>query len=150
MPDKIVLRLCVCGCEAQLTGRQLKYATEACKKVGSRDAWLKKTYDISLEDYNDILEFQGGVCGICKRAPREGEVFHVDHEHRDKQAGPVRGLLCAYCNTRLVGRLKSHERAQAMADYLRDPPATRALGREAWAGGRPRKKRTYRRRRKRT
>ena len=103
---------------------------------------------MSQADYDAILLAQGGVCGICKRAPRPGEVFHVDHEHRQGQAGPVRGILCPYCNTRLVGRLKSAEKAQAMADYLRDPPATKALGREVWAAGRPKKKRVYRRKRK--
>ncbi len=141
------VRWCVCGCNAILTGRQLKYASEACKKRGNRDAWLIKTYGITQKDYDEILAFQGGVCGICKRPPRVGEVFHVDHEHRDKQSGPLRGLLDSYCNTRLVGRLKSHERAQAMADYLRDPPATKALGREVWSAGRPKK---TRRRKKKT
>ncbi len=141
-----VERHCICGCRAVLTGRQLKYATEDCRKRQSRDNWLRLTYDISSEEYDLILISQGGVCGICKRAPRDGEIFHVDHEHREKQSGPVRGILCPYCNTRLVGRLKSHEKAQAMADYLRDPPASRALGREAWATGRPKKKRTYRKR----
>ncbi len=143
-----LIRTCVCGCGATLTGRQLKYFSEACKKQGTRNAWLIKTYGITQLDYDSILAEQGGVCGICKRAPREGEIFHVDHEHRTGQSGPVRGILCPYCNTRLVGRLKSAEKAQAMADYLRDPPAPRALGREQWADGRPKKKRTYRRKKR--
>ncbi len=141
-------RTCQCGCQSELTGRQLKYATENCKKVGNRNAWLLKTYGITQKEYDLILEFQGGVCPLCKRAPRAGEIFHVDHEHRVGQGGPVRGIICAYDNTRIIGRLKSFERAQAMADYLRDPPATRALGREQWADGRPKKKRTYKRRKR--
>jgi len=52
--------------------------------------------------------------------------------------------LCPYDNTYVVGRLRDHKRAQALADYLRDPPARRALGRVVIAPGR---KRIRRRRR---
>ncbi len=143
-------RLCVCGCGVILTGRQLKYANDVCKKSGSRAAWVLKTYGITMQEWDKIWDEQGRVCAICKRAPREGETFHLDHEHRNGQSGPVRGIVCPYDNTRIIGRLKSHERAQALADYLRDPPATRALGREVIAPGRPKKtrRRTTRRRSK--
>lgn len=137
---------CVCGCDQLLTGRQKKYATSACSKRAGRAAWVMRTYGITLADYDTILAHQGGKCGICRRPPRAGETFHVDHEHASGQAGPVRGILCPYCNTRLVGRLKSHERAQALADYLREPPATAALGRTVVAPGRPKKKRAPRKR----
>lgn len=150
MPEKVVLRICVCGCGAVLTGRQLKYAAEECRKVGTRNSWLKKTYNITQAEYDTILAFQGGKCGICPKRPKPGEYFHVDHEHRGGPEGPVRGILCSYCNTRLVGRLKSHETAQALADYLRDPPATSALGREVIAPGRPRRRRTRTVRRRRS
>lgn len=140
-------RLCICGCGIVLTGRQLKFASEACKKIGNREAWIMKTYGITLKEWNLIWLEQGEKCAICGRKPRVGETFHLDHEHSVGQSGPVRGIVCPYDNTRIIGRLKSHERAQALADYLRDPPATRALGREVIAPGRPRKKRTYRKRR---
>lgn len=93
------------------------------------------------------LRGSGGGCGICQRPPRPGETFHLDHEHSKGQSGPVRGILCPYCNTRLIGRLKDHTKAQLMADYLREPPATRALGRVVIAPGRPKKKRSLKRRR---
>lgn len=139
-------RLCICGCGAGLTGRQLKYASESCKKIGNRSAWIMKTYGITLEEWDAIWKEQGEKCAICKRKPKvkpdgSTETFHLDHEHRDGPSGPVRGIVCPYDNTRIIGRLKSHERAQALADYLRDPPATRALGREVIAPGRPRVRR---------
>lgn len=129
-------------CGGILTGRQKKFDTAKCSKRAGRRAWVLKIYGITLEEYDVILDYQGGVCGVCHRLPREEETFHIDHEH----GGHVRGILCPYCNTRLVGRLKSHERAQQLADYLKDPPATRALGRTVIAPGRPRKKRQPRKR----
>lgn len=141
---------CVCGCDQPLTGRQKRYASAGCGKRAARANWVLRVYGMTLADYDAILAHQGGRCGICRRAPKAGETFHVDHEHASGQAGPVRGILCSHCNVRLVGRLKSAERAQALADYLRDPPATAALGREVIAPGRPKKKRARRAPRKRT
>lgn len=133
----------VCG--GQLTGAKRKYCGPDCSKQGSRAEWVLKTYGITLAEWDQIWAFQGECCAICKRAPREGETFHLDHEHASGQSGPVRGILCPYCNTRLVGRLKSAERAQALADYLKNRPAVLALGREVIAPGRPPKKRKARR-----
>lgn len=133
-------------CGGLLTGRQKKYCSAACSKHAGRAAWILKVYGITMEEWDAIWEAQGGVCPICKRAPRPKEIFHLDHEHTNGQSGRVRGIVCPYDNTRTIGRLKSHERAQALADYLRDPPATRALGREVIAPGRPKKKRQPRKR----
>ena len=141
-------------CGVVLVGRQKLYCTDpVCKRTAARAAHLQKTYGISLADWDRIWEFQGKRCAICKREPKikpDGteETFHLDHEHAQGQSGPIRGIVCPYDNTRIIGRLKSHERAQALADYLREPPATRALQREVWAPGRPRKKRTTKRRKR--
>jgi len=134
---------CACGCGVALTGRQRLYASPEC----SRQTSLVKLYNLTLGDWRAIFAAQGGACAICKRKPRikkdgSEETFHVDHEHTKGQTGRVRGILCNYCNTRLIGRLKDHAMAQNMADYLRDPPATRALGREVIAPGRPKTRRS--------
>lgn len=92
---------------------------------------------MSLEEYDVVLEYQKGKCAICRKNPASGKVLHIDHEH----GGHVRGLLCGYCNTRLVGRLKDAELAQRLADYLRNPPAVSALGKQIMAPGRPKRKR---------
>jgi len=132
------------NCDGLLTGRQKKYCSAACSKRAGRAAWVLKVYGITLEEYDQILEFQGGGCAICSKVPTEGKPLHIDHEH----GGSVRGLLCAYCNTRLVGRLKEHGKAQRLADYLREPPAHRALGRVVVAPGRPPRKRQPRKRKR--
>ena len=131
----------VCG--GLLTGRQKKYCQTACSKLAGRAIWIMKVYGITLEQYEQILQHQDGCCAICGNKPKAGAVLHIDHEH----GGIVRGLLCGYCNTRLVGRLKDHTKAQRLADYLRDPPAARVIG-AVIAPGRPKRKRQIRKRKR--
>jgi len=61
---------------------------------------LKTKYGISLEDFNEIFEKQGGKCAICGTKDPGGRhgTFHVDHNH---DTGVVRGLLCYRCNVEL-------------------------------------------------
>lgn len=61
-----------------------------------RDKYLKKTYGISLQDYNEMVTDQGGLCWICEQ---ESDLV-VDHDHETEK---VRGLLCNLCNTSLGG-----------------------------------------------
>jgi hypothetical protein len=63
---------------------------------------LKNRYGITIEEYNKILDCQGGVCAICKNNEtvvdkKTGKIkkLSVDHDHF---TGKVRGLLCNYCN----------------------------------------------------
>ncbi|WP_353890554.1 endonuclease domain-containing protein [Micromonospora sp. WMMA1363] len=134
------VRECV-YCFGPLTGQQRRYDTDDCRKAYNKALWNLKTYGLTPKDYIAVWLFQGERCAICKRPPRSGETFHVDHEHAKGASGPVRGILCPGCNIRLVGRLKSAERAQALADYLAHPPAVAALGRVVIAPGRPRTRR---------
>lgn len=74
------------------------------------DRRLRTRFGISLEDYEAILESQGGVCAICgtmEPGGRSGEWFQVDHDHSccegPKSCGKCwRGLLCNRCNTWVV------------------------------------------------
>jgi hypothetical protein len=66
------------------------------QKRASRQSRYKKEYGITIEDYERILEAQGGICAICGAEPDSTEqLFHVDHNHDTKQ---VRGILCGRCN----------------------------------------------------
>ncbi len=65
---------------------------------------LKRLYHITLEEYNNMMNKQNGVCAICGRSELDINQFgsrslSVDHDHR---TGQVRGLLCNRCN-RLLG-----------------------------------------------
>lgn len=62
----------------------------------ARSATLRYKYGISLEDYESMLDKQGGCCAICKgQETRGANSFSVDHCH---STGKVRGLLCNNCN----------------------------------------------------
>ena len=58
---------------------------------------LKHRYGITPEQYEEMLEAQGGRCACCGTDTPGGHGgFHVDHCH---DTGEVRGLLCHGCNT---------------------------------------------------
>lgn len=63
----------------------------------------KRKFGITLDEYNQMLKDQNGVCAICglvetSKDHRTQEVrgLAVDHDH---STGMVRGLLCTRCNT---------------------------------------------------
>lgn len=60
-----------------------------------------RAYGISVEDYNRMLEEQGGGCYLCGEAP-QGRALDIDHDHI---TGKVRGLLCSSHN-RAIGLMK--------------------------------------------
>ena len=69
-------------------------------KESSRRSHLKIKFNITLEDYNIMLEAQNGVCAICSNTEMNNvnKVLCVDHNHETKK---IRGLLCGKCNTGL-------------------------------------------------
>ncbi len=78
-----------------------------------RDQYLRATFGISLSDYNVLLKRQGGVCAICRAAPKT--ILVVDHDH---VTGGVRGLLCSTCNTGLGQFKDDPQRIRRAAEYL--------------------------------
>lgn len=82
-----------------------------------RNSHLKKAYGITLNEYEDLFEKQGGLCSICSQPERINKAYlAVDHCHT---TGKVRGLLCQACNVTLG---KVEERVDillAMVEYLR-------------------------------
>lgn len=99
-----------------------------------RDKDLRKNFGISLDDYQRMLEAQGGVCVICKQpetSKRDGQTkwLAVDHDHTLGR-GPhsVRGLLCSNCNPMIGYGKDDPARLRAGAEYLEDW-SRRATGR---------------------
>lgn len=81
----------------------------------ARDYYLRKTYGISLERYQEMESAQDGRCRICGETCPSGRALAVDHCHT---SGEVRGLLCGQCNNGL-GRFKDRpDLLRAAADYL--------------------------------
>ncbi len=100
---------------AQLDGFR-KYCKECVKLYTERQRWrdLSKLYGITRGDYEEMLDGQGGVCGICAQPCSRG-ALSVDHSH-DTVA--VRGLLCRDCNQGLGAFKDSPERLTAAIRYL--------------------------------
>ena len=61
-----------------------------------------RAYGLRPEEFDAMLNSQGGRCAICHTKDPGSKGFVVDHDH---SAGHVRGLLCNNCN-RAVGLLK--------------------------------------------
>ncbi len=82
----------------------------------ARAARLKRVYGITVDQYDLLLARQENKCPVCLRHESEFPVrLAVDHDHH---SGEVRGLLCAYCNHRLVGRHRDAHLLRRIADYL--------------------------------
>ena len=72
-------------------------------------------YKLSLDDYEKLLESQGGVCAICNGINRNGKKLSVDHDH---QTGAVRSLLCSRCNSVIGYCEDSPTLARGIVKYL--------------------------------
>ena len=87
----------------------------------------RRLYGIERQEYERMLEEQGGLCAICGEPPDEDGVraasrLHVDHNHT---TGAVRALLCNKCN-RGVGYFQDDaELLRIAAEYIErfDGPA---------------------------
>jgi Recombination endonuclease VII len=84
------------------------------------DKDLRKTFGITLAQYNEMSAAQGGLCAICgqpERSMRGGKLkrLAVDHDH---DAGAVRALLCTNCNPMLGYAGDSPDILRKAAVYL--------------------------------
>ena len=118
--------LCVLSCEHKVIleghtdcSETICWKCEAphVEKRRRRSAHLKRSYGITIEQFDAMLDGQGGACAVCRSVDPKGYrgVFMVDHCHT---TGNVRGLLCAACNSG-IGSLgdTSHGVRRALA-YL--------------------------------
>lgn len=87
----------------------------ASRKACLRKSHLKRKFGLTVEQWDRMLEQQGGGCAICKGQPTTSHGFHVDHCH---ETGKIRGLLCHGCNTTLGAVKESVDTLKAMIEYL--------------------------------
>jgi len=89
------------------------------KKKKSR---IRGQYDMSMEDFEELMALQNGACAICGHSDMSDKnIFPVvDHCH---ESGKVRGLLCMNCNQGL-GKFKdsTSNLTAAMAYLIRNKP----------------------------
>lgn len=80
----------------QYEATQARHRTR--RRSEQRAGHLKRTFGLTLDEYDAMLARQEGRCAICRRFPADGTFLHVDHDHA---TGDVRGLLCVRCNNAL-------------------------------------------------
>lgn len=97
------------------------------KRLAGQQRRVERVYGITLEEKNELVEFQGGGC-ICKDWTGyngNSRALSVDHDHA---TGVVRGALCKHCND-LLGRIRDDPAYfRRMIAYLENPPAVRLFG----------------------
>ena len=107
-------------------------------KARAKRLW--DNYKLTLEMYDAILVYQGGVCYACGQPEHvKGRSLAVDHNH---QTGEVRGLLCSRCNP-VLGKIERAFLRYGLGKvlglditrwiirvglYMNDYPAAKALG----------------------
>src|SRR5436190_13017039 len=84
-------------------------------KRRERASHLRRKFGLSLEQYDQLLANQGGVCAICGDPPEEDASLHIDHDH---ETGSVRALLCVRCNNALGQLEEDADLVRAAASYL--------------------------------
>lgn len=92
-----------------------KYRQENKKEI--EDYRLKYQYGITLEERDSLLKKQNYKCAICGKPERENKrKLSIDHNHHTSY---IRGLLCNYCNGRLLKYLcDNKDRAIGLVNYL--------------------------------
>lgn len=86
------------------------------KPQWSREFMLRKRYNLTIAEFDKMLEEQGGKCAICFATEPGGRgSFHVDHNHT---TGEVRGILCASCNLMLGKTDDNTDKLKRAIEYL--------------------------------
>ncbi len=98
---------------------QYKVSQERYRQSGKgKDGRLKHLYNLSLEDYNKLVEKQNGKCAICNKEFNMEDLcgIHVDHDHI---TGKVRSLLCRKCNAMLGFSDDTISKLESAISYLK-------------------------------
>ena len=111
-------------CNRTKTSRNFSYRKTVCNKCykespayrNSRDGYLRRTYGITIDEYDRLLASQSGGCAICG-GQSGGKNLAVDHDHK---TGAVRGLLCKRHNTAIARWIRGADEAWATWTYLDD------------------------------
>lgn len=87
--------------------------------IEARRSMLKRKYNISLEEYDNMLLKQEGKCKICGsiKSEHKSSVLYVDHCHT---TGNIRGLLCHHCNYGLGGFRDNQDFLLSAINYLKE------------------------------
>lgn len=85
------------------------------RKPAARARNLMRDYGMTTQDFDAMIEFQGGVCGCCGSADWGGRGPYVDHDHK---TGRVRAILCLRCNAAMGLVKEDPARAMRLYQYI--------------------------------
>lgn len=88
-------KYCSTTCRASFHYNRWKSSGGKRNKQQIKSYYLKCKYNLTLEQYIQMLQDQNNSCKICYRINPTGYNWHVDHCHT---TGKIRGLLCSKCN----------------------------------------------------
>jgi len=87
----------------------------------SRGNHLRRTYNLTEEQYQQMVEDQQNLCAICNQPEhrlmktKEIKPLSVDHNHT---TGKIRKLLCNDCNAAIGFAKEDVKRLKQMINYL--------------------------------
>ncbi len=83
-----------------------------------REYRLRRTFGLTIQQYDEMYLCQSGCCAVCKKHQSElNRVLCVDHDH---STGKIRKLLCHECNKALGLLYENIRTIESLAKYLRD------------------------------
>lgn len=90
--------------------REYHEANRPAVLADMRERALWRKFKKTQEQYDELLEAQGGVCASCFRPPSEKRRLAWDHDHfccpGENTCGDcIRGLLCTNCNL-IIGKIE--------------------------------------------
>ncbi|MDQ2650901.1 MAG: endonuclease VII domain-containing protein [Actinomycetota bacterium] len=92
-----------------------EYRNRPERKRAMRDLYYRRTYGLTADQVDEMLERQSGGCAVCGVLPDTLGKLHLDHCHG---TGAIRGLLCQSCN-QAIGHLRDDpELLRKAAEYL--------------------------------
>lgn len=88
-----------------------------------RAAHLLRTYGISVEAWNDMLQRQDNRCALCGEPFDEAKGNKDKHTDHDHTTGTIRGILHSICNTALGHYEKDKSKHEMFETYLKGKTA---------------------------
>lgn len=102
-------------CRVCVRSKRAEYVKKNPDKIKNLE--LKRSFGITLDQYNEMFANQRGCCSICNRHQKEySKTFHADHCHATNR---IRSLLCEHCNYGLGKFRDDPVVLQRAIDYLK-------------------------------
>jgi Recombination endonuclease VII len=105
--------------DCQRIANRVRRRTTYTPEVGRAENYRR--YGLTLQQFEEMLVAQGGVCAVCGRPEtvinpytKKIQQLHIDHCHL---TGRVRGLLCQECNTAYGMLEEDPERIRLLLAY---------------------------------